>query len=121
MHRLKSIALALVIVFITSVVTAAAQSSRDAKKQELIPGPVIDVEDVSRFYALYDAAGGHPTSIQLQQDYIDAGSEGLHVFAKLRNITGTRIAEAVAKDPKMYSDAKRCMAVLPSVRQRLES
>jgi hypothetical protein len=121
MHRLKFIALALVITFITSIITAVAQSSRDTKTLQQIPGPVIDIEDVSRFYALYDAAGGHPTPSQLQQDYIDVGSEGLHAFAKLRNITGTRIAEALAKNPKMYSDAKRCMVVLPQVRQRLES
>jgi hypothetical protein len=46
--------------------------------------PVIHIEDVDRFYKVYDAAGGHPTADQLQRDYLDAGSDGLHQFAKMR-------------------------------------
>jgi hypothetical protein len=38
----------------------------------------------------------------------------------VRKITGTRIAEALAKRPEIYSGAKRCMDVLPAVRQRVE-
>jgi len=83
-------------------------------------GPVILTEDVDRFYKIYDAAGGHPTAKQLQRDYIDSGADGLHQFAKMRNITGNRIAETLTKHPEIYSDAKRCMVVLPRVRQRLE-
>jgi hypothetical protein len=82
--------------------------------------PVIDIEDVARFYRVYDAAGGHPTADQLQHDYLDAGSEGLHYFAKARNITGARIADTLAKHPELYSGAKRCMVVLPRVRERLK-
>ena len=67
-----------------------------------------------------EAAGGHPTAQQLQRDYIDPGSDGLHELAKLRNVSGTPIAEELNKRPEIYSDAKRCMAVLPQVRQRLE-
>jgi hypothetical protein len=44
--------------------------------------PVVRVEDVTRFYALYDASGGHPGAEQLQHDYLDPGSEGLHRFAQ---------------------------------------
>jgi len=83
-------------------------------------GPTIHIEDVDRFYKVYDAAGGHPTADQLQHDYIDPGSDGLHQFAKVRNISGTRIAEALARHPELYSNARRCMVVLPRVRQRLE-
>jgi len=83
-------------------------------------GPVINIEDVERFYRVYDAAGGHPTAEQLQHDYLDLGSDGLHQFAKLRNITGARIAETLTMRPEIYSDAKRCMAVLPSARERLQ-
>ena len=68
---------------------------------------------MERFYKIYDAAGGHPTAEQLQHDYIDPGSDGLHHFAKVRNISGTTIAATLAKQPSIYSDAKRCMAVLP--------
>jgi len=86
---------------------------------EAAPRPVIHIEDVERFYKVYDAAGGHPTADQLQHDYIDPGSNGLQQFAKLRNISGTTIAEALAKHPEIYSGAKRCMIVLPNVRRRL--
>ena len=82
--------------------------------------PVIHIEDVDRFYKVYDAAGGHPTGDQLQHDYLDAGSDGLHQFAKMRNITGSRIAETLAKRPHIYADAKHCTAVLPHVRERLQ-
>jgi hypothetical protein len=83
-------------------------------------GPVVHIEDVDRFYKLYAAAGGHPTADQLQHDYIDPGSEGLHHLAKVRNVSGTSIAKTLAEHPELYSDAKRCMVVLPRVRQRLE-
>jgi hypothetical protein len=83
--------------------------------------PIIVIEDVARFYQLYDAAGGHLSADQLQRDYIDPGSEGLHHLAKVRNVTGASIAAALEKRPDIYSDAKRCMAVLPRVRQRLRA
>jgi len=82
-------------------------------------GPDIHIEDVARFYAVYDAAGGHPTAEQLQNDYVDPGSDGLHQFFAARNTTAARIADAIAKRPEIFSDARRCMAVLPKVRQRL--
>jgi hypothetical protein len=80
----------------------------------------IHIEDVDRFYEVYAAAGGHPTAGHLQHDYLDPGSDGLHQFAKLRDISGATIAETLAKHPEIYSDAKRCMDVLPSVRRRLQ-
>lgn len=82
-------------------------------------GPTIHIEDVERFYKVYDAAGGHPTADQLQHDYIDPGSDGLHQFARMRKISGAAIAENLAKRPEVYSGAKRCMNVLPAVRQRV--
>jgi hypothetical protein len=96
---------------------AAGAASRTADPPG---GPVIDLEDVARFYKVYDAAGGHPSADQLQHDYLDTGSEGLHTFAQLRDITGPRIAATLAKDPALYADAKRCMAVLPKARARLQ-
>jgi hypothetical protein len=83
------------------------------------PTPQIHTEDVDLFYKVYEAAGGHPTAEQLQRDYLDAGSEGLHQLAKVRNVTGARIADTLAKQPELYSGAKRCMAVLPRVRERV--
>lgn len=102
-----------------AAISGAAQS---AASMDFGPaaGPTIHIEDVDRFYKVYDAAGGHPTADQLQHDYIDPGSDGQQQFAKVRNISGTRIAETLAKHPEIYSSAKRCMVVLPRVRQRLE-
>lgn len=84
------------------------------------PSPEIHIEDVERFYEIYDAANGQPTAEQLQRDYIDAGSEGLRTLAKLRNVTGARIAERLAKYPQTYSSARRCMVVLPRVKERVQ-
>lgn len=82
--------------------------------------PVIHTEDVTRFYEVYDAAGGHPSVDQLQHDYLDPGSEGLRHFAQARNVTAQRIADNLAKRPEMYVEARRCIDVLPHVRRRLE-
>ena len=83
--------------------------------------PDIRIEDVERFYRIYDAAAGQPTADQLQRDYLDAGSRGLHRFAELRNITGVRIVDNLQKHPEMYADAKRCLAALPRGRERLQA
>jgi hypothetical protein len=82
-------------------------------------GPPIHTEDVDRFFAVYDAANGHPTAEQLQRDYLDAGSDGLRQLAKVRNVSGTAIAAAMAKHPEIYSGARNCVAVLPAARRRL--
>lgn len=83
--------------------------------------PAIHTEDVDLFYKVYAAADGRPTAEQLQRDYIDAGSDGLHQLAKVRNVTGERIAQTLAQRPEIYSNAKQCLAVLPRVRERLQS
>ena len=88
--------------------------------QSSAPSPEIHIEDVERFYRIYDAANGHPSAEQLQREYIDAGSEGLHTLARLRNVTGARIAETLARNPQIYSGARRCMAVLPRVKERVQ-
>jgi hypothetical protein len=106
MHRLRILATALL---------CLAQS---AKSQD-VTTPAIHIEDVSRFFAIYDAAAGHPSAEQLQRDYLDPGSAGLHQFAKIRNITGARIADTLTKNPQIYSNARRCMEVLPRVRERV--
>jgi Predicted Zn-dependent protease (DUF2268) len=102
-----------------AAISGAAQSAASTAFDPAA-GPTIHIEDVDRFYKVYDAASGHPTADQLQHDYIDPGSDGLHQFARLRDISGTTIAEALARHPEIYSSAKRCMVVLPRVRRRLE-
>jgi hypothetical protein len=85
------------------------------------PQPRIITSDVDRFFQVYDAAGGHPTAEQLDRDYLAPGSEPLHEFAKLRNVTGARIADTLAKRPEIYTGARRCLAVLPEVKVRLKA
>jgi len=79
---------------------------------------LIEIDDVHRFYALYDAMEGKPTAAQLQA-YIDTGSAGLRAFADMRRTTGARIAEAIARSPDTYVHAKRCLEPLPRVRARV--
>ena len=96
--------------------TAEAQTAHIAKPGE----PDIHTEDVSLFYKVYDAAGGHPTTEQLQNDYLDAGTDGLRTFARLRNTTAARIEEAIAKQPQLYATARHGSEVLPTVKIRLK-
>ena len=81
---------------------------------------MIHTDDVDLFYKVYDAADGHPTAEQLQRDYLDAGSEGLHNLAKLRNVSGVRIADTLSKHPELYVKARGCTAALPRVRERVD-
>lgn len=81
--------------------------------------PAIHTEDVALFFKAYDAADGHPTAEQLQRDYLDAGSDGLRQFATLRGTTAARIAAAIEKQPAMYANARQCLAVLPTIRDRV--
>ena len=112
--RLWAVAATCAVLFPISALCASETTPSTAE-------PVIHIEDVERFYRVYNAANGQPTAEQLQHDYIDVGSEGLHQFAKVRNISGTAIAATLAKRPEIYSDAKRCLAALPQVRERVGS
>jgi Predicted Zn-dependent protease (DUF2268) len=90
----------------------------DAATPETGNKPAIHIEDVARFYRVYDAASGHPSAEMLQQ-YIDQGSEGLRYFARSHNTTGARIADEISKHPELYVNARRCMHTLPRVRSRV--
>jgi hypothetical protein len=85
------------------------------------PQPRIITSDVDRFFRVYDAAGGHPSAEQLDRDYLQPGSTPLHEFARLRNVTGTRIADTIARRPQIYVGARRCLDVLPRVKVRLKA
>ncbi|WP_395330680.1 DUF2268 domain-containing putative Zn-dependent protease [Novosphingobium sp. BL-8H] len=83
--------------------------------------PQILTEDVDRFFRLYDDAGGHPTAEQLDSDYLAPGTAGLHEIAKLRSVTGARIAANIAAHLEVYAKARTCLSVLPAVKLRLAS
>jgi hypothetical protein len=84
-------------------------------------GGLILIDDVERFYRVYDAAQSSPTAEQLQTGYIDPGTDGLHQFVKLRDLSGATLALAIDKRPQIFAKAKECKAVLPAVRKRLDS
>jgi Predicted Zn-dependent protease (DUF2268) len=98
---------------------AAAAATATAAATAVAAGPQILTQDVDRFYKVYDAAGGRPGEAQLQRDYIDAGSDGLHQFTKVRDLSGATLARALVQHPADYSGARRCAAALGTVRRRL--
>lgn len=101
--------------------TPVLAESALAADDQATAGAVVQTSDVDLFYRVYEAADGRPTAEQLQRDYLDQGSDGLQLFIQLRNITGERIADTLAAMPAVYADARRCMAVLPRARERLEA
>jgi hypothetical protein len=101
--------------FLLVAVLVLASASR-ARATE----PEIRTDDVTRFYALYEATGGHPTASQLD-GYLADGSSSLKEFAKLRRVTGARIAAKMAADPALYENARDCLALLPDVTRRLRA
>jgi hypothetical protein len=84
-------------------------------------GPVLETDDVDLFYQVYDSNGGRPSAEQLQRDYLEAGSAGLRHLASVRNVTGVRMAEAIAARPEIYVEARRCAGTLPKVRERVDA
>lgn len=114
-HRL-SVMCSITLLLLLDLASAAQAASSGTEQR-----PVIHLEDVDRFYKIYDAAAGHPSAEQLQREYLELGSDGLHTFAKMRDITGARIAATLAKTPELYADARQCAAVLPHVRHRLSA
>lgn len=82
-------------------------------------GPKILMDDVTRFYAMYDAAGGQPSVEQIERDYLAAASPSLREFMQARRVTAQRIFDQIAADPAMYAHGRECLAVLPGVKQRL--
>lgn len=108
--------------WVAFVLSALASAAIAGGAPSAVPkGIEIQTEDVTRFYKVYEAAGGHPSAEQLQHDYLDPGTPGLHHLAKVRNVTAERIAQAIESRPELYTDARTCMAALPRVRERLNA
>jgi len=107
--------MSLVLACLAACLSSAGQTQEPAAG----PQPEIETEDVLRFYRVYDATEGRPTAAQLQRDYLEAGTEGLRTFARQRNTTAQRIADAIARQPQLYAGARRCAEVLPMAKPRL--
>ncbi|HAY43120.1 MAG TPA: lytic murein transglycosylase [Micrococcaceae bacterium] len=102
-----------------SIFTVAALGALLVSALSANAEPTVVTDDVERFYRIYDAAGGHPTADLLQREYLDQGSDGLKHFAKIRNITGERIAKAISERPEIYDQARQCAVALPQVKARV--
>ena len=72
--NMRRIAVAALIGVLACATIPGTARSATAKAANTAAGPVIQTEDVERFYKVYEAAGGHPTADQLQHDYLDPGS-----------------------------------------------
>ncbi len=105
------------------LVMACLAVSCAAPRGSIVSSTAIEIqtEDVTRFFDLYERTGGQPTAAQLQQFYIQPGSEGLHHLMKVRNVNAERIARALVDQPELYSYARTCMTALPDIRDRLAS
>jgi hypothetical protein len=88
-------------------------------RDELQPAPEIRISDVELFYRVYDAAQGAPSISALQNDYLDAGSQGLRQFIRLRIGSADKLAAAISKQRDVYERARKCAATLPDVKARL--
>jgi hypothetical protein len=84
-------------------------TSAVAKPGAAPTGPTIHVEDLYRFYRLYEATGGHPTADQLQHDYLDPGSDGLHNLAINEK---TRKRHVFCRRARRHAPAQSPFAVL---------
>jgi len=102
-----------------ALLSAAAAVALVARAAVAAPQPEIRTDDVDRFYRVYDAAHGKPSAEDLQAQYLDPGSPGLHQFVTSRIGSAHQLAEAVAKAPAVFDGARRCASALPEVRKRL--
>lgn len=81
----------------------------------------IRIDDVTRFYRIYDEADGRPTASTLQADYIEAGSDGVRQFVPNRIISGASLAKVIHQNRAVYDEARTCMGVLPDVSRKLQA
>jgi hypothetical protein len=114
----RNFSVAIIVVALATMASAGARTSQPASADS---EPVIEIEDVQRFYALYDEMHGYPTADALQHRYIEGGSDGLRTLARLRNVSGQAIADAIAKRPTMYAQTRGCIEALPRARTRLSA
>ena len=80
---------------------------------------VVRSDDIDRFYRVYDAAHGHPTAEQLQAQYLDPGSVGLHQYLTARIKSAASLQHSIDVRPADYAGARRCLAPLADTKSRL--
>src|SRR5262245_57732125 len=80
----------------------------------------IETADATAFFEIYDAAGGTPDAAALKP-YVERTSPGVRGFIEGRIKSAERLAEVIAKKPKIYADAKACAGRLGHVRERVRA
>lgn len=85
----------------------------------LPPDVEVQSEDVARFFAVFEAAHGAPTAMQLQDGYTAPGTPALQDFVRERLGSAQRLAQKVAADPELFRRAQACAARIPEIRQRV--
>ncbi|HEX7638392.1 MAG TPA: DUF2268 domain-containing putative Zn-dependent protease [Burkholderiaceae bacterium] len=101
------------------MLAAALLAAASPQVAAAAPAPEIRTADVDRFYAVYDAAHGHPTAAALQHGYVDPGSAELRAFMADKVGTAADLARAIERRPQAFAKARDCMSALPAVRARL--
>ena len=82
----------------------------------------IEAEDADRFARLFERTGGKPSAEQIQKNYLDPGSYGVHVFTPNRIESAANVAAAIAKDPAKYRKAvTECMPVIKGTTAELRA
>ena len=111
--------LTLLLVVAASNSTPAEAAPRLQETAHARQPATVRIDDVTRFYAVYDKAKGRPDAAALQAGYLDPGSPGLQQFVTARISSAQKLADAITRSPEHYRDARRCTAALPAVRTRL--
>jgi Predicted Zn-dependent protease (DUF2268) len=82
----------------------------------------VDVSDAVRFAKLFNVSQGRPTSLQLQEGYLDKGSKAVRIFTPNRIKSPDNLAQAIAERPELYRDAiNRCLPLLNEANAELRS
>lgn len=81
----------------------------------------IIVSDVALFYRVFDAAHGQPTVTEIQKDYLDAGSKGLHEFVPERIVSAQNLVNVITRRPKSFINAKECIPALSAIEKHAPS
>jgi len=82
----------------------------------------VETQDADRFAALYERTGGKPTAEQIQREYIEPGSYGVHVFTPHRIVDADNLARAIAAQPSSYERAIRtCLPIIKETSAELRA
>ncbi len=79
---------------------------------------VVQTDDVTRFFQVLDANHGRPSADDLQQGYLDAGTDALRSFTGSRIGSMERLAQALRDKPALFAKARTCATALPTIRTR---